>query len=184
MTGSGLRAPRADAPLRLFIALWPSAAAARQLATLTDKLHAECGGRKVPRENQHMTLAFLGSVAPGRVAEVEAAMHSAAGSSFEPQLDAVEYRKRGGLWWMRATQLDPGLERLVQCLRELLQTCGLRTEHRRFVPHVTLLRDARPCANGQPSMQVDWRARELTLVCSRLDRQGAHYDVIHRVALV
>lgn len=183
MTRRVSRARHADAPLRLFIALWPSAAAARQLAAATDALHAACGGRKIPRENLHMTLAFLGSVMPGRVGEVEAAMRNVTGSGFELQLDAVEYRTRGGLWWIRATHLAPNLERLVQCLRELLRASGLRAEHRRFVPHITLLRDARPCATGQPPIQVTWPAREITLVCSHLDRRGARYEVIHRVAL-
>lgn len=183
MTGRVSRALRADAPLRLFIALWPSAAAARQLAAVTDALHASCGGRRIPRENLHMTLAFLGSVMPGRVGGVEAAMRNVTGSGFELELDAVEYRKRGGLWWMRATHLAPNLERLVQCLRELLHASGLCIEHRRFVPHITLLRDARPCATGQPPMQVIWPAGEVTLVCSHLDRRGARYEVIHRVAL-
>lgn len=183
MTVSRELAPRADAPLRLFIALWPSAAATRRLATLTDELHAACGGRKIPRANQHVTLAFLGNLAPKRVTEVERVLQRVAGSSFELRLDVLEYHKRGGLWWARATQVDPALERLVQDLREVLNACGLRVEHRRFVPHITLVRDARHGAHGHTALPVTWRVRELTLVRSQLDRYGARYEVLHRVAL-
>lgn len=174
---------RSDAPQRLFIALWPSRAAARQLAAMADVLHAACGGRKIPSANQHITLAFLGNVAPKQMAEVEGAMRSATGPCFDVRLDGVEYRKRGGMWWARATQVDPALELLVRRLREMLQACDLRVEHRAFVPHVTLLRDARPHADLPVTSPLTWRAREFTLVRSRLERDGARYEVILRVAL-
>jgi len=168
---------------RLFIALWPSAAAARQLANLTDALHAECGGRKIPRANQHVTVAFLGNVAAEGMVDVQQAMHQSVTHSFELQLDAVEYRKRGGMLWARASRVPEALDALVQQLRVRLGDAGFSVEDRAFVPHVTLLRDAQKPAHLNIPLHLNWQAHELTLVRSHLDRHAARYDVVYRVAL-
>ena len=94
--------PRPPFQHRLFMALWSTAEVARQLARITAALHAECGGRKIAPQNQHITVVFLGEVGVDRVAEVQRAMQAAAGTPFELTLDKVEYRKRGGMLWARA----------------------------------------------------------------------------------
>jgi RNA 2',3'-cyclic 3'-phosphodiesterase len=167
---------------RLFIALWPTAAVAQHLARLTSALQAEYGGRKIIQKNQHITVVFLGGITIDRIADVQGAMRAAAGQAFELQLDAVEYRRRGGMLWARATQVPDALDTLVRRLRASLRDLGFAIEVRAFVPHVTLLRDARkPAQLG--TLQARWRVNELTLVRSHLDNSGTRYEVVFRVPL-
>ncbi|HYL02781.1 MAG TPA: 2'-5' RNA ligase family protein, partial [Steroidobacteraceae bacterium] len=58
---------------RLFFALWPDAAQRTVLAHAVRKAVRNCGGRPVPAESLHVTLAFLGSVPESRMAELGAA---------------------------------------------------------------------------------------------------------------
>jgi 2'-5' RNA ligase len=166
----------------LFIALWPSAPVAQRLAALTSALHAECGGRIISQQNQHITVVFLGDVQVERSTDVQRAMCAVAGASFELELDVIEYRKRGGMLWARATQVPHTLAALVNGLRAALIDLGFSVEDRAFVPHVTLLRDARKPARLD-ALQESWRVNELTLVRSHLDRNGARYEVVCRVPL-
>jgi 2'-5' RNA ligase len=176
--------PRASLQYRLFVALWPSAPVAQRLAQLTSVLHDECGGRKIIQQNQHITTVFLGGVTADRVADVQGAMRAAAGQAFELQLDAVAYRRRGGMLWARAAQMPDELDTLVRKLRAALGERGFSIEDRAFVPHVTLLRDARkPVLSLSHTLQARWHVNELTLVRSHLENGGARYEVVHRVPL-
>lgn len=133
-------------------------------------------------QNQHITVVFLGDVAAERSAELQGAMRAAAGPAFELQLDGVEYRRRGGMLWARATQVPDALVTVVGKLRASLGELGFATEDRALVPHVTLLRDARKPALSH-TLQAHWRVNELTLVRSHLDSSGARYEVVYRVPL-
>src|SRR5205807_403857 len=57
---------------RLFFALWPDAGQRAALVHATRKAVRSSGGRPVPEESLHVTLAFLGSVPERRVAELQA----------------------------------------------------------------------------------------------------------------
>jgi RNA 2',3'-cyclic 3'-phosphodiesterase len=177
-----LRVPRPSFQHRLFVALWPSAPVARQLAQTTTALHAECGGRKIFEQNQHVTVVFLGEIKIDQRADVERAMRMACGARFELLLDAIDYRKRGGMLWARATQVPDALAALVSGLRTALRELGFAVEDRAFVPHVTLLRDARKPARAT-AIQANWCVEELTLVRSHLDGKGARYEIVYRVPL-
>lgn len=168
---------------RLFAALWPPAAISAQLAELTAMLHAEWGGRSISELNQHITIEFLGAVNAARVVDVAGALHAAAGAPFELQLDALEYRKHGGILWARATRVPESLQALARALRARLRALGFAVENRALLPHVTLLRDARRPARPAAMAPACWTADEITLVRSQLGRSGARYEVIARVPL-
>ncbi len=55
---------------RVFFALWPDAAQREALAHAIRKAVKSCGGRPVPPESLHVTLAFLGSVPESGVPEL------------------------------------------------------------------------------------------------------------------
>jgi 2'-5' RNA ligase len=165
------------------MALWPAPQAAKCLAQLTSVLHKACGGRRIPEANQHVTVVFLGDVDTARIGDLQQVMQSAAGASFELQLDQVEYRRRGGMLWARATQVPAPLHALVERLRAGLTGIGFEPERRVFVPHVMLLRDARRPAQCPLPERISWRAEELTLVRSNQDAKGVRYQIVLGVAL-
>jgi 2'-5' RNA ligase len=165
---------------RLFIALWPPAASRKALARLAEDAQAICGGRKIPEQKQHVTLAFLGDVEVAEVPDAKAALSAAGRVDFEFTLDALQYRRNGGMLWARPTQTPAELLALVERLRTALRARGLRAEERPFVTHITLLRDAVKPVQVMKPAPVSWRVREVVLVRSRLAAGGAEYQVVHR----
>ena len=135
----------AGAALRVFFALWPDARARDALAALARDAAAQAQGRAPAAENLHLTLAFLGDVAPGRVAILQAiGRHvSAAVPAFTLSLDCTGMFRGSGIAWAGASATPPELAGLVARLREALVAEGFALERRAFQPHVTLARRCR-----------------------------------------
>jgi len=168
---------------RLFLALWPPPVVTRRLAQVTAALHAQCGGRSVSSENQHITAVFLGAVAATRMSDIECVMRAAACERFELTLDRLQYRKRGGMLWARAAQTPQALDALVRRLRAALAALGFAIEARAFVAHVTLLRDAKKPAAMPQFAPMHWPVDALALVRSTPGHGGARYETVFRVPL-
>lgn len=134
-------------------------------------------------QNLHITLAFLGNVSAARAQQVRHAIRSASGPGFELWLDQVQYRNRGGMVWMRANVVPPALAQCVLRLRTALLALEFTVEDRAFIPHITLLRDARRPARLPEIAPAAWLVSEVTLVRSILERSGARYEIDLRVPL-
>ncbi len=151
--------------LRLFFALWPDDAARAPLARYAGAAHAACGGRLMRPQNLHFTLAFLGDTEAGRL---EALLGAAAGVEprrFAIEVDRVEYWRHNRIVWAGASIVPDALAALVAELRAALDAGEFGYDARPFVPHVTLLRDARP-ATLPDFAPVTWRADRFVLVKS------------------
>ena len=100
------------------------------------------GARWVPPENYHLTLRFIGEMAPHRAEEIDMALAALRGKSLELTMAGVGTFSKGG----RANTLyvgverNPRLEHLQNKIETALQRVGLEPERRRYQPHVTLAR--------------------------------------------
>lgn len=166
--------------MRLFFALWPDAAARAALDGLTGTLQAECGGRVVPAANIHLTLVFLGDVATARFAD---ACHAAGGIAtprFEFEARAIGYWRHNRIVWSGPAHCPEALRSLVARLESALAAAGFQFERRAYVPHLTLLRNARR-APALPEMPaIRWPVSEFVLVQSLRQDRGSRYEVLRR----
>jgi len=152
--------------MRLFFALWPDDEAARALEVLALALADVAGGKAVPREKIHMTLAFLGEVGEERLADALSAGAHAHAARFQLSLDEVGSFRRAGVGWAGCSRPPPELGALQGRLADRLAARGFMLEERAFAPHVTL---ARRIAKAVPPARTDpiaWRADAMTLVRS------------------
>ncbi len=98
--------------------------------------------RWVPAANYHLTLRFIGEVAPDRAEEVDFALASLRVPGFPLRLGGLGVFERNGriasLW--AGVDRHPGLDRLQAKIETALQRAGLPAERRRFSPHVSLAR--------------------------------------------
>ena len=170
-----------DRKRRLFFALWPADAIRSELAAAAEP-HASLG-RVIAARNLHMTLVFLGAVAPERVA----AVHEIAGSvqkltfdgKFSVHLDVVELWRRSSLICLTAGQAPPELLRIVGRLRAGLHERGFELrEHETFRPHVTLVRDVKRGASVAGAASVHWPVDAFALVESKVGQRGSEYSVL------
>jgi len=176
-------APRQPKLQRLFLALWPDEGQRQQLAGYLPLLR-DCGGRKVPLENLHITLAFLGSVDDTTLACLEQQLDAIAAFSFTLQMDELGFWRRPQVVWLGAGETPPALTALVGELKKVMLGCDLEPESRPFQAHLTLMRKARraPLAADPPLMA--WPIRDFALVASETRPEGACYTVLRRWPLI
>jgi len=180
---------------RLFFALWPDETMRQAMAQPTRKAARASGGRPVPADNLHVTLAFLGSVPERRLprlAEIARAAAEAAGEApggklagggspgdaLELIFDRLEYWRAAHLLCALPSEPPSAAATLARALQDLLAADGFATDLKPFRPHVTLVRKVArpgPAGNMHP---VLWRFTELALVESRTLPEGALYSVV------
>ena len=160
---------------RLFFALWPGAETAAALAELSLSLAQAAGGRPVPAGKIHLTLAFLGEVAPERMpAALEAATIRARG--FQGVLDQVGSFRRAGVAWAGMAKPPPELLGFERKLAARLHELGFALEEREFTPHVTLARRTRRAIPRAAITPISWSAEAFTLV--RAEHGTGRYSIV------
>jgi 2'-5' RNA ligase len=161
---------------RLFLALWPDDDVRADVARVSARLALD--GRNVPSRNLHVTLAFLGNVAPTSRACIEESIASTRATVFEFALTRLEWRRRTGIVWLAAEEVPTELLGLVDGLNVALARCGRTPERRAFRLHVTLARDVAHGPARQAITPVRWRAKTLSLVASAPGASGSEYRVL------
>ena len=154
---------------RLFFAVWPGERAARELALLGESLASLCGGKPVPAENIHVTLAFLGSIDDARRAQAAAAAGSVGGSPIAMALDSVGSFRKARVGWAAPSKPCRALGILQAALAAQLGAAGFRLEDRPFNAHATLVRKIEKPVPATPVEPIAWRSDALTLVRSEGD---------------
>ncbi len=155
-----------------------------------------CGGRPVPADNLHVTLAFLGSVPERRLPELAEIARRAASAAQAPgesadfpraplelAFDHLEHWRAAQLLCAAPAEPSRPAAALAGRLQALLAQSGFAPDLKPFRPHVTVVRKvARPGASGR-MQPVVWRFTELALIESRTLPAGARYSVVESFPL-
>lgn len=182
---------------RLFIAIYPPAAAVADLAAVAAQLpfsRPHAGGlslRPVPPEQWHVTVAFLGTLDDAQTAAAQTAMRAAAaGTVRTPRLRLTgggrfDNGRAGAAWTGLDGDVD-ALHDLTARLRGLLTAAGVPFDARPYQPHLTLARPGDRLGPDQWREVLDrldayagpaWPAAALSLM--RSDHPvGNHYTEI------
>lgn len=163
---------------RLFFAAWPAAELQEKLGSLAQELKRECGGRATAASNIHLTLAFLGDVERSRVARFESIAASIKARRFDLLVEHVEYWQHNRIVWGGVNESPDALHALVNDLGSALAPEGFRPERRPYVPHITLLRNARRAPLASAIAPVGWPVSRLALVESARSESGRAYEVL------
>ncbi len=177
-----------DAPAkqnaRVFFALWPDAAERAALAAWQSLLNQVCGGRVMRADTLHVTLVFVGSVAPHLIDVLKQAAREVQGESFRLVLDAAHYWKHNHIVYATPEIVPPALPALVHALEERLESHGLPFDKRPYKPHSTLLRDAQWTRDPLPPMRkIEWEVKDFVLLQSVQRERGVDYEVLARFGL-
>ncbi len=183
---------------RLFVALDLPAPIRSGLGAWGEEELADPALRRVPAENLHVTLAFLGH-RPMRDAErvAKAIEQSVAPAPLVELLDPVARPPRGRPRLFALPALSPGTEQLQSQLNEILVSEQLhKPEKRPFWPHVTIARvraegrgSRRPVEVGSPpgelpsELSKPFYGIRVVLYRSELQPSGARYVPLAQVKL-
>ncbi len=162
---------------RLFLALWPTGEVRLALDRLLRK-HLSKSGRRVPVENLHITLVFLGAAAPQARECVEAAAMRVCASGFTLELDRVGWWPRPKVVWAGASRIPQALSVLVTELHRGCRDCGFALDARPFRAHATLARKVRAWGPAVDIDPIHWPVSTFSLVESKTLPSGAQYQVL------
>ena len=190
---------------RLFFAFWPTESQQQEMAQATHERVSSAGGRAVPIQDLHVTLAFLGSVPQRRIGELGAIAAWVARSSVrvgpgiamsghgeatasEPVAPLVSltfgrtayWRKPGLLCAIEASREDRAAA-LAANLRRALTAAGFSPDLKPFRAHVTLARKVSPSHTLAHAFHpVTWEFGDIALIDSRTQAGGSLYSVVDR----
>ena len=170
--------------MRLFIALELPEWVKGELWENAEFLRRHCsGGRFSPRENYHITLAFLGEQPEARIPDVIAAMDECAAEPVPVAFGGLGAFETGVLW--RGIEGSGELNGLQQELTNQLRLRNFSLEERDFKPHLTLARRAvlqetiRLSDLSAQLSPLSFQADRMTLMRSELTHTGAVYTLIY-----
>jgi len=169
---------------RLFLACWPDETLRARLHQLSRKLHRQTGGRRVARDNLHMTLLFLGRTPPEREQDLRRLCRALEMERFSLALDRVGIWRRPRIVWAAPSSTPVALVELVRRLNRLAGHVGHETEKRVWKPHVTLLRKAGGHIDRHETAPLHWDVDHFVLVESKTGDAGVQYRVIERYGLI
>jgi RNA 2',3'-cyclic 3'-phosphodiesterase len=168
--------------LRLFLGLCLPGDTPRRLA---DWQRRELSGRIVPRENLHVTLAFLGARPRSDLDGVARELEAAACDAQPPTLVPSGYRETRSVGMLVFDDVGGHATALAGDIHERLERLGVyRREARPWLPHVTVLRfRERPRLRPPLPELGEVVPSEAAVFLSVLRPSGAQYQVLHSVAL-
>ena len=145
-------------------------------------------GRYVAPDSFHVTLAFLGERAGSEVTELESVLGEACEScaAFNTALGALGTfgRANRATLWQGFSSGNEQWASVVSEVQRGLSTVGYTPEHKRFVPHVTLMRRADISHVALPMPCVErGRIDTVTLFLSDLSGSRPRYEALARIGL-
>ena len=169
--------------LRLFLALQLPADVVDVLAGWQEA-HLS-GGRLVPPEHFHVTLAFLGSRPADERARIVEALRTTTRDAGQLTLEPDRWRETRSVGMVVLRDETGAARALARMLHGRLEALGVyRRERREWVPHVTLLRfRERPRLAPPPPATGTFVPSGAAAYLSHLHPAGARYEVLDRVSL-
>ncbi len=175
-----------DERIRLFCALQlPDGWLDRLVAWQQDAIPGRSGVRPVPRDNLHVTLAFLGSRPASELGAVGAALRAAAARAPVPRLAPERYRETRSVGMLVLADEGGAATAIAGDVQERLEQLGVyRREGRAWLPHLTVARfRERPRLRLEPPPLPPVAPSGAAVYMSRLRPDGAQYEVLESVAL-
>lgn len=168
--------PAGPATRRLFLALWPSAAARRAIAAQAGAWAWPATARRVAPQQWHVTLHYIGPVPAARVGAVAAAL----ALPLEPAWITLD---RAAVWpgpavaVLEAGHVPEALRTLHERLARALRGLGLPVEAWPWRPHLTLARHAAGAVPPTTAPLVRWRVQGYALVESVPGPGGSYREL-------
>jgi RNA 2',3'-cyclic 3'-phosphodiesterase len=164
--------------VRVFFALWPDDETRARIANATAAIALTRGARWVPRENYHLTLAFIGEIGDSRLALLEQIGRSQRAVACTIRFDALDHWPESRVLVALAREAPGALLELWARLHADLASLHL-VQPARFRAHVTLARKVVQASVQQAMSPIDWNVRSLSLVRSETGGAASVYTVVN-----
>ena len=160
--------------MRLFIAINLSDAMRDALTAVQDEMYGKgIRGNFTPRENMHLTLAFIGEY-PDKEPVMDA-LSTVSFSAFSLSLSGLGCFR--DLWWAGMDESVP-LAAVARRIRRALAEHNIPFDRKRFSPHITLLRKAVGTLPGIRIETVSMVVERISLMRSDRGKHGMIYTEV------
>ena len=154
--------------LRLFFALQPTAEQSADLVARVAPLAARLKAQRVPSDNLHATLCFIGAVAEEKLALLESVAASMQGEPATLTFDALEHWSKPRVLCATASEdfASGPARRLATQLGEAAIAAGFAPDVKPFRAHLTLARKVHPAH----AAECEWPhalSPPLRVICKR-----------------
>ncbi len=165
---------------RVFFALWPDDTLRQAIHKQIYPLFDHPQGRKVPKHNWHITLAFLGNVSEEVYSCIQSQADNVKTRSFVLTLDTIGHWTRPKVVWLGCNEKPQAVDELFTSLNEQLLLCDYSPDYKIFQPHMTLMRKVTRKPKPFAFDPINWQVKQFVLVESQIDNTGSTYNVIKR----
>ncbi len=168
--------------MRLFFALWPDVDTRAQIAKAAAALRMSGDAQPVPRENYHVTLAFVGEVTSSQLAVLQQIGRAQWAAGCTIRFDAYDYWPDHQVAVAIAREAPSALINLWTQLQSELtlnqEALNFKRPHSPLRAHITLARKVAQAPALQAMSPFNWNARSFSLI--RSDTSGARsvYTVV------
>ena len=150
--------------MRLFIAIRLSDEMQSELVNTMHLLKkAGVKGSYVPKQNLHLTMAFIGETKNSAV--VKEAMQQVKYKSF--RLSISEMGAFDDLLWT-GVKGNQGLSAAVRDIRSALDSAGIEYDRKKFVPHITMIRKMTGKWNTVTAPKCEMMVKKISLMKSEV----------------
>jgi len=164
--------------VRLFIALWPSDAERAAIAQWQAQWLWPERASVVRAERLHITLHFLGDVAPQRIADLKYVLKPVPAPGFDLHFGKPDIWQHGTAV-LRPDNSPVTLRGLHARIGLALAAIEMPVEERPYRPHVTLARRASGAKPPPVEADVAWEARS-GFVLAQAPGGGRGYEILER----
>ena len=135
--------------------------------------------RKIPVQNYHITLAFLGDTDDRALQQLSEILESFKHEPIELNLNDVGYLADPEVLWLGSESVPDSLVLLQKKCRQAANRIGARASAKRYRPHITLARKVVvPPVAALLEPEFQFTASSLELWSSVRDSKGARYSTL------
>ncbi|MEE4244803.1 MAG: RNA 2',3'-cyclic phosphodiesterase [Kangiellaceae bacterium] len=139
----------------------------------------DINGRRVNKENYHLTLQFLGSVNNHQVYDIIERVSIPGIKPFHLSLDKTGYFVKNEIMFIEVGQGRDSIKRLSTHIRQQLRDIEfIKRDKQKFHPHLTIARDTKPPVDFELMQPLDYRVKTFCLMESVEIKSGVYYQTI------
>lgn len=163
---------------RLFFAIVPDRAQQTTLFKLAKKIQSATSEKITPANMLHITLRYIGPVDEAIKNCLIKKADLIEAEEFTVSLSKTGYWKKPQVTWLGPDKPDKYLLKLVEDIENICQQCGIESENRPYIPHLTLLRRSHKHLSCSLDQSIEWRVKKFVLIESVSTNKGVSYNVI------
>ncbi|WMS89161.1 RNA 2',3'-cyclic phosphodiesterase [Pleionea litopenaei] len=135
-------------------------------------------GRRVELNNLHLTLLFLGSIKNHQVYDIIDNVELPEIPTFDISVQKTGYFPKQEILFCEISEGEQEVMHISRVLSNSMQQLKSHREKKRFVPHITLARDAKPPVDFPITPTLSTRIDRFCLMESIQVKSGMHYETV------